>query len=136
MLLSVALIGLAVLIQTVLVALIELQRATHRLHDGSRRDGCAGERIEVAAVPAHGPALLRRFRQRQAPKSIQPAGIAILERVAQSGCFIVTNDLHAEQLAAGRNGDQQFHAVRDSRRAQSSGWRPRRAVRPCACDTR
>ncbi len=99
------LIALAVLIQTILVALIELQRAAHRLHDGSRRDRRAGEGVEVAAVPSHGPALLWRFGQRQSAKLLQPAGIAILEGVAQAGCFIVANDLDTEQLAARRDGD-------------------------------
>ena len=68
-----------------LLCAIELERTTHRLHDRARRDRRAGEAVELAAVLAHGPTLLRWIVERAAREFRQPVAIAIFERVAEPG---------------------------------------------------
>ena len=103
------------------VALIVLERIAHRLDDRARRDRGAGERVEVAAVAPHGPALRRRIRERASAEALEPVHVARLERIAEARRFVVTNHLHADQATVRDRSRPATRSVRDSRRARSDG---------------
>jgi hypothetical protein len=93
--------------QRVAMRLEVYQRVAHRRDDGARRDRGAGELVEHAVVPAHGPALARRLAERAAVEVQDPVVAIDLDLVAETGRLAMRYHAHAADRAVGEDADEQ-----------------------------